>query len=252
MWDFFINLMAQVLETLVGFVGDWGVAIIILTVIVRILLLPLSVKQVESSTKISILQPKLNEIQERYADDPTRMAEEMRTIYSENDFNPVAGCLPMLIQMPIMIGLFNALKLLPSGINFLNIIPDLSKSAAEMFEAHGIGGSIPYIVLVVLFGVLILVPMLMQPGNGDPAQRSSMMISSGIMAVVFTVLGWSLPAAVLLYYDTSSAWGVVQQVLVTNRVRESILANEQARLAAAGPQVNVVRKERKARPKKKS
>lgn len=251
MWDFFINIMTAILEFLVGFVSDWGVAIIILTVVIRLLLLPLSVKQAESSTKISLLQPKINAIQERYADDPTRAAEEMRKIYSENEFNPISGCLPMVIQMPIMIGLFRALKELPSGLNFLNLVPDLSLSASEVFKSSGIGPSIPYCILVVLFGLLILLPMLMQP-SADPSQRSSMVMTSGIMAVIFTVLGWSLPAGVLLYYDTSSAWGVIQQQLVTNRVRESILSKERERLEAAGPQVDVIRKERKARPKKKS
>ena len=251
MWDFFINIMTTVLEFLVGIVGDWGVAIIILTIFIRLLLLPLSVKQAESSTKISLLQPKLNAIQERYADDPTRQVEEMRKIYAENDFNPVSGCLPMLIQMPIMIGLFRTLKSLPSGLNFLNLVPDLSTSAADAFKASGVIGAIPYFVLVVLFGVLIFLPMLMQP-SADPSQRSSMVMTSGIMAVVFTVLGWTLPAGVLLYYDTSSAWGVIQQRLVTNRVRESILSKERERLEAAGPQVDVIRKERKSRPKKKS
>ena len=143
MWDFFITIMTTVLEFLVGFVADWGVAIIILTVVIRLLLLPLSIKQAESSTKISLLQPKLNAIQERYADDPTRQAEEMRKIYSENDFNPISGCLPMLIQMPIMIGLYRALRELPSGLNFLNLVPDLSLSASEVFKTSGIMGAIP-------------------------------------------------------------------------------------------------------------
>jgi YidC/Oxa1 family membrane protein insertase len=107
MWDWFVNFLQYVLETLAGLTGDWGLAVIILTFIVRLLIMPLMNKSSASTARMQVLQPKMMEIQERYADDPERQMAEMRKFQAENNFNPLGGCLPMLIQMPVFIALFN-------------------------------------------------------------------------------------------------------------------------------------------------
>ena len=119
MWDGIIYIIAQVLTFIANFVGDWGLAIIVLTAIIRILLTPLTVSSTRSTAKMQVLQPKMMEIQTRYADDPQRMNEEMQKFYSENKFNPLGGCLPTLIQMPVFFALFSVLRYqIPEGAHF--------------------------------------------------------------------------------------------------------------------------------------
>ncbi|MEE0027159.1 MAG: YidC/Oxa1 family membrane protein insertase, partial [Atopobiaceae bacterium] len=94
MWDAFINLLTNILSGIHGFCGDWGLAIIILTLIVRLLIMPLMTRSTRSSAKMQVLQPKMMELQERYADDPETLQREMSKFYAENKFNPLGGCLP--------------------------------------------------------------------------------------------------------------------------------------------------------------
>ena len=110
MWEAFTNLITYILTSIHGLCGDWGLAIIILTLIVRLLIMPLMTKSTKSSAKMQVLQPQMQAIQERYADDPQRMQEEMRKFYSENKFNPMGGCLPILLQMPIFFALFSVIR----------------------------------------------------------------------------------------------------------------------------------------------
>ena len=136
MWDWIVNILFQILKLIQSFAVDWGLSIIILVIIVRLLLTPLMLKSSKSTARMQVLQPKLQELQERYADDPQRQAEEMQKFYSENKFNPFGSCLPLLIQMPILFALFTLLNNLPqyfSGENFsfYGILPDLQASAAR-------------------------------------------------------------------------------------------------------------------------
>ena len=88
MWEWFVNFLTNVLAALQSWTGDWGLAIIVLTFIIRILLTPLMAKSTASTARMSLAQPKLQEIQERYADDPQRMGEETRKVYAQMNFNP--------------------------------------------------------------------------------------------------------------------------------------------------------------------
>lgn len=101
MWDFLLDLTFDIINFFYSFCGDWGLAIIIVTVIFRLVLMPLMHKQIKSSYHMQKLQPLMKEIQQKYANDPVRYNEEMQKLYAEGHFNPLAGCLPMLLQMPI-------------------------------------------------------------------------------------------------------------------------------------------------------
>ncbi|OUP10447.1 YidC/Oxa1 family membrane protein insertase [Collinsella sp. An2] len=258
MWDWIVNILFQILAVIQSFAVDWGLSIIILVLIVRLILTPLLLKSTKSTARMQVLQPKLMEIQERYADDPQRMNEEMQKFYSENKFNPFGGCLPLLIQMPILFALFTLLRDLPSyfggsdvPFSFYNILPDLTATPAGTF-AQGITVALPYIIALLLFAVLTLIPQLYSARNQTGAQASTMRTTSVVMAIMMLFIGWGLPAGVLLYYDVSTLWQVVQQVFVTQRVMEKAKAEEEARLANAPIEVDVVRRERKQRPHKKN
>lgn len=255
MWDWIVNIIFQVLKLIQGFAVDWGLSIIILVVIIRLLLTPLMVKSSKSTARMQVLTPKLQEIQARYADDPQRQAQEMQKFYAENKFSPFGGCLPLLIQMPILCALFTLLRDLPkyfSGqdFSFYGILPNLQDSPAGTI-GQGFGAAAPYLIALLLFAVLTLIPQLYMSRNQTGEQAQTMKMTAIIMTVFMLFIGWSLPAGVLLYYDVSSAWQVVQQIFVTQKVIDKAKAEEEARQASAPIEVNVVRREHKARPHKK-
>ena len=252
MWEWFIGFLTTILEGLHHICGDWGLAIIILTFIIRLILTPLTLKSTRSSAQMQVLQPKLLEIQETYANDPVRQQEELRKIYSEHKFNPLGGCLPMLLQMPIFFALFTVLKQVPTEAHFYGILPSLADSVAQVVATAGFAGAWVYILLDLLFGGLTFLPMWMNTRNSTAGQQQSQTLIMGVvMAGMMVWFGWSVPVGVLLYYNTSAAWGVIQTQFITNRVLEKYKKEEAERLANAPVQVHVVRKEQKPRPRKK-
>ena len=252
MWDWFINFLTDVLAALQGFCGDWGLAVIILTFIVRIIVTPLMTKSAANNARMQALQPKLKEIQERYADDPVRQSEEMRKFYSENSFNPMAGCLPMLLQMPVFFALFTVARNVPADAHFFNILPSLSSSVNEMIASAGFGGAWVYILLDILFGVLTFIPMIMNTASQDDAARRQTMTMGLVMSAMMIWFGWNVPAAVLLYYNTSAIWQVLQQRFVTQRIIAKEKAAMEEKAANEPVVVDVVRRDKKKRPHKKA
>ena len=252
MWDWFINFLTWVLASIQGLVGDWGLAVIILTVIIRIILTPLMAHSTKSTARMQVMQPKLMEIQERYADNPERQAEEMRKIYAEMKFNPLGGCLPIFLQMPVFFGLFTVARQVPADACFYGILPSIAQSAQGVFEAGGLVPALPYIIFDVLFGVLTFIPMVLNVKTQPEGQRSQTLIMGGVMALMMLWFGWGVPAAVLLYYVASAIWQVVQQQVITKRVMEKAKADSEAAAANKPIEVDVVRKEKKSRPHKKN
>ena len=252
MWEWFINFLTWVLAGIQGVVGDWGLAVIILTVIIRLLLTPLMAHSTKSTARMQVMQPKLQEIQERYADDPERQAEELRKVYADMKFNPLGGCLPIFLQMPVFFGLFTVARQVPTDASFYNILPSIAQSAQTVLDTSGIMAAAPYILFDVLFGVLTFIPMIMNVSTQSEAQKSQTMIMGGVMALMMLWFGWGVPAAVLLYYVTSSIWQVIQQRVITKRVMDKAKAEAEAEAVNRPIEVDVVRKEKKARPHKKN
>ncbi|MCH3942660.1 MAG: YidC/Oxa1 family membrane protein insertase [Atopobiaceae bacterium] len=250
MWQAFIDLLTNILSAIEGAVGDWGLAIIILTAIIRIILSPLTIKATRSSAQMQVLQPRLKEIQEKYADDPAKQQEAIQEFYAHNHFNPLGGCLPIFLQMPIFFALFSVLKQVEGS--FYTILPSLSVSPADAFAQWGLASAWVYIALDVLFGILTLVPMMMNSMNSDQEQAKQTKIMGAVMAVMMVYFGWTVPVGVVLYYNVSSIVGVIQQQFITKKIMEKAKAEEEERLLNAPIQVDVVRKEKKNRPRKKA
>lgn len=255
MWDWIVNVLFQILALIQQFAVDWGLSIIILVVIIRLLLTPLMIKSSKSTARMQVLTPKIQEIQERYADDPQRQSREMQKFYAENKFSPFGGCLPLLIQMPILCALFTLLQHLGDyfdgeTFSFYGILPNLQTSVAATLP-QGFGVAAPYVVALLLFAVLTLVPQLYMSRNQTGVQAQTVKTTAIIMSFFMLFIGWSLPAGVLLYYDVSSAWQVVQQIFVTQKVIDKAKAEEEERMANAPIEVDVVRREHKPRPHKK-
>jgi len=232
MWGSFVNLLFDILKQIYLVVGDWGLAIIVFTIALRLLMTPLMVKQVRGTHEMQKMQPMIKNIQEKYKDDKDEQAKKMQELYAETGFNPLASCLPMLLQMPLFVALYQMLgasteKRLgpfaeyvasnPDSGNFLSflpnlfsadggVVPGLTASASEVFQGFGVISALPYILLIALFGLSIYIPSLITPNQ--QANQKTMMIS---MAVLMLFFGWNTPAGVLLYWDTSSIIGVAQQ-----------------------------------------
>lgn len=252
MWDWFISFLTQVLAGIQGFVGDWGLAVIVLTIIIRLVLTPLQTKSVKSTAGMQVMQPRIQEIQEKYADDPQRLQEETMKVYSEMHVNPLMGCLPLIIQMPVFFALFTVIKNVPTDACFYGILPSISDSVSGVLAASGFVAALPYIIMDVLFGVLTFVPMMMNSQTAAPEMKQQQMIMGGVMSLMMLWFGWTCPAAVLLYYVASSLWQVVQQKLVTQKVMEKAKREAEEKAKNAPVEVNVERKVKKPRQHKKN
>jgi len=200
-FGFFAQLGRMVVRAL-GYihdrVGNWGWAIVILTLILQVILFPLTYKSLKAAAAMKKVQPEMARIQQKWGKDPARMNQEMMELYKRSGANPLGGCLPMLLQMPIFIALFNALRNSWElhGAQWVGWIKDLS--------AHD-----PYYVLPIIMGALMVVQQKMQPAaTADPVQQKMMMW----MPVIFTFMFLKFPAGLVLYWTTNSVVSAVLQV----------------------------------------
>ena len=255
MWDIIKNWIFDVIQFFCNFCGDWGLAIIIVTVIFRILVAPLMHKQAKSSYQMQKVQPLMQEIQRKYADDPMRQQEEMQKLYAEAKFNPLAGCLPMILQMPIFIALFQVLSEMGqrtegTSYAFYNLVPSLVTTPSQAFS-QGFGTFVPYVVLMIIFAGATFLPMVLQQmGNKDNPQRKQTLIMSGVMSLFMLWISWGSPAGVLLFWGASSLIGVAQQQ-ISLRIMKKKDAEAAETIEVKPIEVDVTRKVKKPRPKKK-
>lgn len=192
------KLTFRALRALYRVVGNYGVAIILLTLVLQCLMLPMTLKSLKTSLMMQKLQPKIQEVQKKFADDPKRMNVEMMELYKSSGTNPLGGCLPLLAQLPIFWALFTMLRNCWElhGAPFALWIRDLS--------AHD-----PFHVLPLIMGGLMFVQQRMNPAAGDPAQQKVFMF----MPVLFTFMFWNFPSGLVLYWMVSSLFGLTQQFL---------------------------------------
>jgi YidC/Oxa1 family membrane protein insertase len=199
---------------------NYGVAIILLTVVVRLLTLPMSIKGQRSMMKMQRLQPQVERIRERYKNEQDKLHHEMMELYKRNHVNPIGGCLPMVIQFPVFIGLYEALLNAVELRNapFIGWIRDLA--APDCLPIPGI--TVPFTdlhgipVLVILMAVTAFVQQWISPRNPDPSQQKMMMY----MPVIFSVIFIELPAGLSLYYFFSNLLGVVQQFILNREFKQ--------------------------------
>jgi len=201
------DVLMSSLQFFARLTGDYGLAIILLTVAVRIILLPLTVKQTKSMQEMKRIQPKLKEMQAKHKDNKEKLQEEMMKFYKEHKINPLAGCLPLLLQLPIMFALFRVLLDLGKDKvthNFLFFMDDISIAAGASLKEGAIVAA-PYMFLVAL---MIGTTYLQSKMMSADAQQDRMMI---FMSIFMAYIGWTLPAGVLLYLVISNIWTIAQQ-----------------------------------------
>jgi YidC/Oxa1 family membrane protein insertase len=197
-------------------VPNYGVAIIIVTIMVRLLMAPVMARQMKSMKKMGALQPKMKEVQEKYGDDRQKQSEAMMAVYREagmSPFSAMAGCFPMLLQLPVFIGLYYALQ---GAIElrqepFMLWITDLSAPEA-LFTIPGL--EVPVRLLPLLMGGSMVLQQKMTPTSMDPAQARMMLT---IMPIMFTLLFYQFASGLVLYWLVSNLLGILQQVLINRR-----------------------------------
>lgn len=212
----------------------WGGSIILLTVLLRLALVPLFVKQIHASRKMQDLNPKVQALRKKYKNDKQRMNQEVMKLYQENGANPLAGCLPLLVQMPIFIGLFQTLKRISDakpGQSVFAVSSDLVTSAqnANIFGAHipdtflnAWGADPKSWTAIIVTGIAVVISscttfftvrasMKRQPVADDAnpmMQAQKMMV---FFAPLFGLFGLGFPLGVLMYWVTSNSWTLAQQ-----------------------------------------
>ncbi len=198
------------LAVLYSFVPNYGWSIILLTILVRVAMAPLTVKQMRSMERMRQLQPKVKEIQEKYAADRQKQSEAMMSLYRQEKVNPLGGCLPMFLQLPVFIGLFYALR---SSIQlrqapFFGWIDDLA-APDLLFTMPGV--DFPVRVLPLLMGASMFVQQKITPVQMDPAQARMMLI---MMPGMMTVVSYSFPSGLVLYWMMSNVLAIAHQLWI--------------------------------------
>ncbi|MGH8014270.1 MAG: membrane protein insertase YidC [Candidatus Binataceae bacterium] len=211
----------RALDLLHRIAPNYGVAIILLTVIVRLATLPMSIKSQRSMMRMQRLQPQVERIREKFKDDQERLNREMVDLYKRNHVNPLGGCLPMVIQLPVLWGLYeallNAVELRQAP--FWLWIRDLS--APDCLSIHGLP-AIPFTtchglpVLVLLMAATSLIQQYMMPRQADPSQQKMMLY----MPVIFSLIFIDLPAGLSLYYLASNVLGIIQQFFLNREFQQ--------------------------------
>ena len=201
------------LKALYSFVGNYGVAIILLTIILRVLLLPLTYNSMKSMQKMGKLKPLIDDIKKKYGDDKARMNQEVMNLYKTHKINPMGGCLPMILQMPIWFALYRMIY-----------------SSVELYQEPFIPGWIndlsyrdPTFVLPIILGGFMFLQQKMTPSTMDNQQAKMMLY---IMPVFFTFIMLYLPSGLVLYILFSTALGIIQQ-LFYNRKQDEMAPQRQ-------------------------
>ena len=196
--------MLKLLTWMQNLVGNWGIAIILLTVLIKIVFWPLSRKSFKSMEKMKQLQPVMKQIQEKYKDDKQAMQREIMQLYKTYGVNPMGGCLPILIQLPVFVALYQALLncIELRHASFVTYLP-----GTDMLWLADLSVKDPYYITPLVMGATMFLQQWLSPSVGDPQQRKIMMI----MPVIFTVMFINFPSGLVLYWLCNNVLSIAQQ-----------------------------------------
>lgn len=245
MWSSLITLITNLLTMLYNFTHNYGVAIILLTIFIRLLLYPLMQKQMVSMREMQKIQPLMKEVQEKYKNDKERLNKELMALYKEHKVNPMSGCLPLLIQMPILILLFQTLRVFKYHIPNTEIInggflwianqveilkdglPVIVGGLAAPEQLIGLGDGIFGIEYIGILPFLVGGSMYIQQKmtstgsttgkDGGSAQQTQKMMTI-MMPLMIGFMSFSLPSGLTLYWFTSTLLGIGQQYLTNKKM----------------------------------
>jgi YidC/Oxa1 family membrane protein insertase len=236
-----MNVLAKpigyVLSFLYGLIGNYGIAIIILTLAVKMILYPLYMKQMSSTARMSAIQPKMKAIQDKYANDKDMQNQKLAELYKEEKFNPMGGCLPMLIQMPIIFGLFTLLR---------NPLYYMGTNERMMFAVHQSFLWMPDLsqpdkwLLPILAGIATFISFSMQQqqqpdtGGGQMQSMNGMMkMMKYVFPIMIVMMGRSFPAGLTIYWSMSQVIQIFFNMRM-NKMRAKIMEESTSKKKKGG------------------
>lgn len=235
-WGFLFFLTRPIfwlVEFFYGFLGNFGLAILALTLTVRLVMFPLANKSYESMSKMRNLQPKMEEIKKKHPDEPQKQQQELMALYQKEKINPLAGCLPLLLQIPVFYAVYKMLFVTiemrhqpffgwiqdlsapdPTTIwNLFGLIP-WDPSSAPLIGGM-LGGTFALSVLAIFYGLTMWLQMAMSPQAPDPMQRRIFQF----MPIIFTFIMATFPAGLLIYWAWSNILTIFQQYIIMHRLK---------------------------------
>jgi YidC/Oxa1 family membrane protein insertase len=234
-WNTFVTFLQNILLTFYHATGNAGVAIILFTVVARLIILPLTLKSLQSTRKMQELQPQIKELQRTYGKDPQKLQQETMKLYREYKVNPAGGCLPMILQFPIFIGVYQAvIGLTPSSVaghvvqTLINVMTKNGlpvANLADQLTQHTLGGGFlwltdlgkvdPYYILPVLSVIFQLIVQLMAMPRVQDAQQKMMSQSMLVLPLMFGYIGFTFPSGAVLYWVVGSILSMIQQYVIS-------------------------------------
>ena len=235
-WGFLFFLTRPIfwlIEFFYGFLGNFGLAILALTLTVRLIMFPLANKSYESMSKMRNLQPKMEEIKKKHPDEPQKQQQELMALYQKEKINPLAGCLPLLLQIPVFYAVYKMLFVTIEMRHqpFFGWIRDLSAPdpttvwnlfglipwdpASAPLVGSLLGGTFALSILAIFYGLTMWLQMSMSPQAPDPMQRRIFQF----MPIVFTFIMATFPAGLLIYWAWSNILTIFQQYIIMHRLK---------------------------------
>jgi YidC/Oxa1 family membrane protein insertase len=205
-FDIISQVLLQALGFLYKIVHNWGLAIVLLSILVYLMLYPLSIKQMRSMKEMQVLQPKVEELRKIYKDNPQRMNKEIMGLYKEHKVNPLGGCLPLLLQMPIFFALYNALmrSIVLKGARFL-WIKDLSEPDRLIILPKSLpilGSDLNILPIIMAIGMFVQQKISSASASGASAEQQKIMLI--VMPVMFGLIFYRMPSGLVLYWFVNS------------------------------------------------
>ncbi len=234
-WNGFVLLLERVLLTFFAWTGNAGLAIILFTIVARVVILPLTLKGLQSTRRMQELQPLMKELQRKHGKEPQKLQEETMKLYREYKVNPAGGCLPLFLQLPIFLGVYQAvinlaqvstpehvagsmIKVLgDAGVNTLNLALSLDQQrlSGGFLWLTDLGKVDPWYILPVLSVILQLLVQLMSTPRVQDPQQKAMTQTMLVLPIVFGYIGFTFPSGAVLYWVVGSVLSIIQQYVIS-------------------------------------
>ncbi|MBX3169065.1 MAG: membrane protein insertase YidC [Candidatus Eremiobacteraeota bacterium] len=205
--------MSGLLEAINHFTGNYGLTLVVFAAIIKLVLYKPTLQMYRSQKDMEVIKPKMEALKKQHADDPKKLNEEIMKMYSEAGVNPLAGCLPLLVQMPIIFGILRAISSNPDTYRsayFLWIHPGTLQGMFPSYFASSLADA--DLAMVLFYGFMMLLSQKFTPSQGDPQQKAIGLY----MSIFFTYMMWSMkwPCALILYWSSFQFFSVLQQVWI--------------------------------------
>ena len=190
------------------FIGNWGFCIVLITILIKLAFFRLSASSYRSMANMRRLQPKLEQLKQRFGDDKAKFSQATMELYRQEKVNPLGGCLPIIVQIPVFIALYWVL------VESVEL-----RHAPFVFWIKDLSASDPLHILPIIMGITMFIQQKLNPTPPDPTQAKVMML----MPIFFTFLFWGFPSGLVLYWIVNNSLSILQQWWITRKYQDKVL-----------------------------